>query len=94
MTGKKQAFLQVSTGRGCSLGADYRWITVLAPTYSLSIVERHVSNGLCDSLWQRDRRGAASFCYRNRAEITVLMRAEHKPYPVWFSCQRSSHPVL
>ena len=51
------------------------WITVLAPAYSLSIVERHISNGLCDTLWQRVRRGAASFCYRNRAEITVLIRA-------------------
>ena len=30
----------------------------------------------------RDRRGAASLHYRNRAEITVLYMCEQKPYPV------------
>ena len=30
----------------------------------------------------RDRSGAASPCYRNRAEITVLHMCEQKPYPV------------
>ena len=40
----------------------------------------------------RDRRGAASLCYRNCAEITVLM-CEQKPYQVWFSCRRKSCPV-
>ena len=51
---------------------------------------------LCESkyvtLHFRDRRGAASLRYRNRAEITVLM-CKHKPYPVWFSCRRKSYPV-
>ena len=70
------------------------WITVLARTCSLSIVERHVSNRLCDTLRWRVRRGAATFCYKNGAEITVHMRAEQKPYGVWFSCKRNSHPVL
>ena len=41
----------------------------------------------------RDRRSTASLCYRNLAEITVLMR-EQKPYPVCFSCRRKSCPVL
>ena len=34
----------------------------------------------------RERRGADSLCYRNRAEITVFI-CEQKPYPVWFSCR-------
>ena len=38
----------------------------------------------------RDRRGADSLRYRNRAKITVLM-CEQKPYPVWFSCRRKSY---
>ena len=37
------------------------------------------------TLHLRDRRGAASFDYRNRAEITILMW-EPKPFPVRFSC--------
>ena len=37
-----------------------------------------------------DRRGAASLCYRNRAEITVLM-CEQKPYPFDF---RAESPVF
>ena len=41
----------------------------------------------------RDRRGAASPCYRNRAEITVLYVCEQKPYPIWFSCWCKSYPV-
>ena len=41
----------------------------------------------------RDRRSTASLCYRNLAEITVLMR-EQEPYPVCFSCRRKSCPVL
>ena len=41
----------------------------------------------------RDRRGATSLCYRNRAEITVLYVCEQKPYPVWFSCWSKSYPV-
>ena len=40
----------------------------------------------------RDRRGATSLRYRNRAEITVLM-CEQKPYPVWFSYRRKIYPV-
>ena len=40
-----------------------------------------------------DRRGAASPCYRNCAEITVLHMCEQKPYPVWFSCWCKSYPV-
>ena len=40
----------------------------------------------------RDRRGAASPRYRNRAKITVLM-FEQKPYPVWFSCMGKSYSV-
>ena len=40
----------------------------------------------------RDRPGAASLCYRKRAEITVLM-CEQKPYSVWLSCRRQSYPV-
>ena len=40
----------------------------------------------------RDRRGAASLRYRNRAKITVVM-CEQKPYPVWFSCMRKSYSV-
>ena len=40
----------------------------------------------------RYRRCAASLCYRNRAEITVLMY-ELKPYPVWFSCRCKSYPA-
>ena len=32
----------------------------------------------------KGRRCAASFRYRNRTEIIILMR-EKKPYPVWFS---------
>ena len=35
-----------------------------------------------------DRRGAASLCYRNRAEITVLM-CEQKPYPFDFRADSS-----
>ena len=34
----------------------------------------------------RDQRGAASFRYRNRAEITVVM-CELKLYPISFSCR-------
>ena len=40
----------------------------------------------------RDRRGAASLRYRNRAEIIVLM-CEPKLYLVWLSCRRKSNPV-
>ena len=31
--------------------------------------------------------------YRNRAEVTLLM-CEQRPYPVWFSCQCKSYPLL
>ena len=37
----------------------------------------------------RDRRGPASICHRNRAEIISFM-CEQKPYPVWFSCRHKS----
>ena len=40
----------------------------------------------------RDRRGAASPRYRNRAKITILMCGQ-KQYPVWFSCRRKSCPI-
>ena len=48
---------------------------------------------LCDSpLFSRDRRGAASLRYRNRAQFTLFI-CEQKPYPVWFSCRRKIYPV-
>ena len=40
----------------------------------------------------REQRGTASFRYRNRAEITVLM-CEQRHYLVWFSCRRKSFIV-
>ena len=40
----------------------------------------------------RDPRGAASPCYRNRAEITVLV-CEQKPCPLWFSRRRKGYPI-
>ena len=36
--------------------------------------------------------GAASFLYRNRTEIFVLI-CEQKPYPLWFSIRRKSYPA-
>ena len=44
------------------------------------------------NLHLRDRREAASFRYRNRAEITVL-KCEQKSYPVWFLCLRKIYPA-
>ena len=41
----------------------------------------------------RDRCGASSLCYINRAKITVFMCVQ-KPYPVWFLCRRKSNLVL
>ena len=40
----------------------------------------------------KDLRGAASLCYRNCAENTVLI-CEQKPYPVWFSYRLKTFPV-
>ena len=40
----------------------------------------------------RERRGAASLRYGNRAEFTILV-CGRRPYPVWFSCRRESYPV-
>ena len=40
----------------------------------------------------RDQRLAASFRYRNPAEITVPM-CEQNPYPEWFACVRKSYPI-
>ena len=42
----------------------------------------------------RDTRGAASLRYRNRAEITAILREQKPSCPVWFSCRRKSCPVL
>ena len=44
------------------------------------------------TLHHRDRRGAASPCYRDRATTSVLM-CKQKPYPVWFSCRCKSYMV-
>lgn len=44
------------------------------------------------TLHLRDHCGAASLCYKNRAQITVPI-GEQKSYPVWFSCLRKSNPV-
>ena len=41
----------------------------------------------------RDWCGVASFRYRNRAEIAILM-CEQKPYLIWFSRRRKSYTVL
>ena len=41
----------------------------------------------------RDRVGAASLRYRNRAEITVLMW-EQKPYPVWTDRRTNEERIL
>ena len=41
----------------------------------------------------RDRRGAALFCHRNSAEITILV-CEQNPYLVYFSYQRKSYAVV
>ena len=51
------------------------------------------SSPICDSPL-RDRRGASSFRYRNRAKIIVLMCVQ-KPYPVWLSFRRmrKTYPV-
>ena len=70
-----------------------KWVPVLDPTYSLSlwfkylftlhqsVAQNHVRYV---ALHLRGQRGAASLCYINRAEITVLM-CEKTSYPVWFS---------
>ena len=68
-------------------------ITFRADTESYPVLSVN-TYPLCDSpLFSRDRRGAASVRYRDRAKITVLM-CEQKHYPVWFSCQRKSYMVL
>ena len=45
------------------------------------------------TLHLRDRVGAASLRYRNRAEITVLMW-EQKPYPVWTDGRTNEERIL
>ena len=45
------------------------------------------------TLHLRDRIGAASLRYRNRAEITVLMW-EQKPYPVWTDGRTNEERIL
>ena len=67
-------------------------ITFRADTESYPVLSVN-TYPLCDSpLFSRDRRGAASLRYRNRAQITVFM-CEQKPYPEWFSCRRKIYPV-
>ena len=41
------------------------------------------------TIYFRDQRGAASFRYRNCAEITFVMY-ELKSYQIWFSCRHKS----
>ena len=78
-----------------------QWIPVLTPTYALPLLEylftlySNVAQNLRE-IWYvtrhfRDRHVAASLWNRNRAEIAGLM-CEQKPYPVWSSCRRKSHP--
>ena len=50
-------------------------------TLSLALKQSHGA-----TLHFRDRRGAASLRYRNRAAITVV-KCERKPYLVWFPCR-------
>ena len=45
-----------------------------------------------DNLLFRDRRGAASLRYRNRAKLAVLI-CEQKPYWIWFSRLRKNYSV-
>ena len=42
----------------------------------------------------RERRGAASPCYGNRAENTGLIYEQKPCDPVWFSRRRKSYPVV
>ena len=42
----------------------------------------------------RDRRGAASPCHGNRAEITVLIYEQKPCDPVWFSRRRKSYQAV
>ena len=47
------------------------------------------------TVYERDNSvgtGAVSLCYRNGAEITVLL-CEQKSYPVWFLCLCKIYPV-
>ena len=59
-----------------------------------SLTKTCVKMSSCNFRWQGviEANVKASLCYRNRAEITVLM-CEQEPCPVWFSCRRKSYPV-
>ena len=64
-----------------------QWVPVFFPTFLVSSAKVRIPH-VHTKPNRLDRRGAASLCYRNRAEITVLM-CEQKPYPFDFRAASS-----
>ena len=64
-----------------------QWVPVFFPTFLVTSAKVRIPH-VHTTPNRSDRRGAASLCYRNRAEITVLM-CEQKPYPCVFRAASS-----
>ena len=64
-----------------------QWVPVFFPTFLVTSAKVRIPH-VHTKPNRLDQRGAASLCYRNRAEITVLM-CEQKPYPFDFRAASS-----
>ena len=63
------------------------WVPVFSPTFLVTSARGRIPH-VHTKPNRLDQHGAASLCYRNRAEITVLM-CEQKPYPFDFRAASS-----